>query len=71
MITASNSQTSVSDNNLVEISFKNGGVEPVETEPGCSRSRTPHLRILPHHEQTESVNEPWDGVMDLFGLPYL
>jgi hypothetical protein len=46
MITASNSQTSVSDNNLVETSFKNGGVEPVETEPGRSRSRAPHLRIL-------------------------
>jgi hypothetical protein len=45
MITASNSQKSVSDNNLVETSFKNGGVEPVETKPGLSRSRAPHLRI--------------------------
>lgn len=56
MITASNSQTSVSDNNLVETSFKNGGVEPVETKPGRSRSRVPHLRIyikLAHHEQTD------------------
>jgi hypothetical protein len=46
MITASNSQTSVSDNNLVETSFKsNGGVEPVEeTAPGRSRSRAPHLK---------------------------
>ena len=45
MITASNSQTSVSDNKVVETSFKNnGGVEPVEeTEPGRSRSRAPHL----------------------------
>jgi hypothetical protein len=45
MITASNSQTSVSDNNLVETSFKNnGGVGPVEeSEPGRSRSRAPHL----------------------------
>lgn len=45
MTTASNSQTSVSDNNLVETSFENnGGVEPVEeTGPGRSRSRAPHL----------------------------
>jgi len=43
MITASNSQTSVSDNNLVETPFNNS-VEPVEeTEPGRSRSRAPHL----------------------------
>lgn len=41
MITASNSQTSVSDNNLVKTSFKNG-VELVM--PGRSRSRAPHLR---------------------------
>ena len=45
MITASKSQTSVSDNNLVKTSFKNG-VEPVEEEaaPGRSRSRAPQLR---------------------------
>jgi hypothetical protein len=51
MITASKSQTSVSDNNLVETSFKNGGVEPMEPEPGRSRSRAPHLKSA-HHEQT-------------------
>ena len=45
MITASNSQTSVSDNNLVETSFKNG-IEPVETVPGRSRSRALHLRNI-------------------------
>jgi hypothetical protein len=43
MITVSNSQTSVSDNNLVKTSFKNG-VE--ETMPGRSRSRAPHLRDI-------------------------
>ncbi len=45
MITASNSQTSVSDNKLVDTSFKYG-VELVETEPGRSRSRAPHLRNI-------------------------
>jgi hypothetical protein len=45
MITASKSQTSVSDNNLVKTSFKNG-VELVEEEAasGRSRSRAPQLR---------------------------
>ena len=45
MITASNSQTSVSDINLVKTSFKNG-VELEETMPGRSRSRAPHLRDI-------------------------
>lgn len=45
MITASKSQTSVSDNNLVKTSFKNG-IGLVETTPGCSRSRAPHLRYI-------------------------
>lgn len=53
MITASNSQTSVSDNNLVKTSFKNG-VELEVTMLGRSRSRAPHLRDIydvGHHEQ--------------------
>ena len=52
MITASNSQTSASDNNLVKTSFKNG-VELVERMPGRSRSRAPHLRyICIRHQET-------------------
>lgn len=53
MITASNSQTSVSDINLVKTSFKNG-VELEVTMLGRSRSRAPHLRDIydvGHHEQ--------------------
>ena len=44
MITASKSQTSVSDNNLVKTSFKNGVELVEEAAPGRSRSRAPQLR---------------------------
>ena len=75
MITASNSQTSVSDNNFAETSFKYG-VEPVGAEPGRSRSRAPHLRIyiywrsiMMNKQAAKDVNETWNSVMDfIFGI---
>ena len=71
MITASNSQTSVSDSNLVETSFKNG-VELVETVPGRSRSRALHLKNI--RITKWSMKPAGEGMvgMNLFlGLLYL
>lgn len=44
MITASNSQASVSDRNSPKTSTVDGAVAPVEMEAGRKRSRAPLLR---------------------------
>jgi hypothetical protein len=43
MITASKSQTSVSDSNLLKMSFEDGATEPLATDAGLNLSRDPQL----------------------------
>jgi hypothetical protein len=43
MITASKSQTSVSDSNLLKMSFEDGATELLATDAGLNLSRDPQL----------------------------